>query len=139
MHLYLVHDPFAPKDSIYVHGIYFSYLNLSVASSSLTFSTVSSARSLPKLSIFFCTVSCMDSSSLSIPSPVPVFGQSTMPHGALEWVPLTELTKLPHVGLHTDSVVGVLLQVGKPDLDCLRVAVSDLDETSPGDTLKVLL
>ena len=51
----------------------------------------------------------------------------------------TQLAKLPHVRLHTNPVVGVLLQKRQPKLHRLRVPVADLDQPAHGDALKVLL
>ena len=46
---------------------------------------------------------------------------------------------LPHVGLHTNPVKGVLAEEGQPGLHRLRVTILDLNQTAEGDPLKVLL
>lgn len=45
----------------------------------------------------------------------------------------------PDIGLHTDTIEGVLAEEGKPDLHGLGVSILDLNETAQGDALEVLL
>lgn len=52
---------------------------------------------------------------------------------------LTQLVVLPHVGLHAYAKVRMLLQICQPELHGFRVAVPDLDQAAPRDTLEVLL
>lgn len=59
--------------------------------------------------------------------------------GRYSTYPRTKLAELPNVGLHTDTIVGMLLQEGQPQLHRLRVAVLDLDQSPECDTLKVFL
>jgi hypothetical protein len=52
---------------------------------------------------------------------------------------LTKLLMLPNICLHSHTVEGMLPQKRKPHLHSLRMAILDLDQPPPRDSLKVLL
>lgn len=52
---------------------------------------------------------------------------------------LTQRAELPDVRLHADAVVRMLLKKGQPELHRFWVAVANLNQSSKGDSLKVLL
>lgn len=52
---------------------------------------------------------------------------------------LTNLLIIPHIRLHTNPIVRMLLQERQPYLNRLRVSILDLNKSSKSPPLKILL
>ena len=116
------HNP----SSIFAHKPNAAFRNLSLWSSSTTFSAVSGLFFLPKSPSFGSKTRfiCSKSTSMVLPTPAQLLASSAVE----EYSTRTQFLMLPDICFHADAVVRMLPNKGQPDLNHIGMCIFDLDQ-----------